>query len=82
MIVDVVNALFGLINFISTWRFSLVASIGAVCALFVFFRLHNPVQGLVMAIALFGISSWIGYRWQNTFEIRRRQPSNNRWRGP
>ena len=82
MVLDVVNALIGLLNVITTWRLSLVTAIGAAAGLFVYFRLSNPVLGAALALALFGISFWLGYRWQSTFEIRRRQSSNNRWRGP
>ena len=79
---DVANALFGLLNFVSTWRVSLVASIGAAGALFVFFRIPRPAPTLALAIVSFAAALWIGYRWQSSFEIRRRQSSNNRWRGP
>ncbi|HXY96694.1 MAG TPA: hypothetical protein VEH00_06930 [Steroidobacteraceae bacterium] len=82
MVLDVVNALLGLLNAVLMWRFTLVTGIGAASALFVFFRIHDPVPALVLAVVLFGVSFWIGYRWQSAFEVRRRQSSSNRWSGP
>jgi hypothetical protein len=79
---EVFDALFGLLNLLTTWRFCVVAIIGAVAALFLFFQVQNPILGLSAAITLLVVFSWLGYRWQRTAEARWRQSSNNRWRGP
>jgi len=82
VMLEVVETLFGLLNLLTTWRFFVPATIGTIAALFAFFRLQNPFLGLGAAVALLVAFFWLGYRWQRTAEVRWRQSSNNRWRGP
>jgi len=79
---EVVEVLISLLNLLSTWRFCLAAAIGAIAALFAFFWLQDPLLGPTAAVALLVVFSWLGYRWQRTVEVRRRQSSHNRWSGP
>jgi len=78
---EVVEVVVGLLSFLSAWRFCVPATIGAGCALWVFFRLENPMSSLISALTVLIVSIWLGYRWQRTADARR-QTSNNRWRGP
>ena len=81
MVVEVMEAVVGLLNLLSTWRFALCAAAGVVGVYATTIVVGPGTHRLVICAVVILGAFWLGWRWQRAVEQRPRTtetPSGSR----
>jgi phage shock protein PspC (stress-responsive transcriptional regulator) len=84
MVVEVVEAVAGLLDMLSTWRFSLLAVAGIIGGYATRFAVESHPLRLLLFVVVFLAACWCGWRWQKAAEQRSHsgaKPSSPRHHG-
>jgi len=72
MVVEVIEVVVGLLNFLSTWRVSLLTVLGIAGVYATTFTVEAKPLRLFLCAVVFLAALWCGWRWQKAAERRSR----------